>query len=71
MYQADIGHMTGERLLLGDDVISTGGSMHAIEALVSKSSGTIVGRCAVLAEGNAAERKDIFFLQTLPLFFHE
>ena len=69
--QSDIDQMNGRRLLLVDDVISTGGSMHAIEALVSKSSGTIVGRCAVLAEGNAAERKDIFFLQTLPLFFHE
>ena len=69
--QSDLDQMNGKRLLLVDDVISTGGSMHAIEALVSKSSGTIVGRCAVLAEGDAAERKDIFFLQTLPLFFHE
>lgn len=69
--QSDIDQMNGKRLLLVDDVISTGGSMHAIEALVSKSSGTVVGRCAVLAEGDAAERKDIFFLQTLPLFFHE
>ena len=69
--QSDIDQMNGKRLLLVDDVISTGGSMHAIEALVSKSSGTIVGRCAVLAEGDAAERKDIFFLRTLPLFFHE
>lgn len=69
--QSDIDQMNGKRLLLVDDVISTGGSMHAIEALVSKSSGTIVGCCAVLAEGDAAERKDIFFLQTLPLFFHE
>ena len=69
--QSDIDQMNGKRLLLVDDVISTGGSMHAIEALVSKSSGTIVGRCAVLAEGDAAERKEIFFLQTLPLFFHE
>ena len=63
--------MNGKRLLLVDDVISTGVSMHAIEALTSKSTGTVVGRCAVLAEGDAAERKDIFFLEPLPLFENE
>lgn len=69
--QTDIDLMNGKSLLLVDDVISTGGSMHAIEALTSKSTGTVVGRCAVLAEGDAAERKDIFFLEPLPLFENE
>ena len=69
--QSDIDQMNGKRLLLVDDVISTGGSMHAIEALVSKSSGTIVGRCAVLAEGDAADRSDIIYLEKIPLFFHD
>ena len=66
----DIAYMNGKRILIVDDVISTGGSMHALDALAAKSTGTVVGRCAALAEGDAAERKDIIFLEPLPLFFH-
>jgi len=51
-----------------DDVISTGGSLHAMEELVKMAGGTVVGRIAVLAEGDAAERKDIQFLAPLPVF---
>ncbi len=69
--QTDIDQMNGKRLLLVDDVISTGGSMHALETLANKSTGTVVGRGAVLAEGDAAQRKDIFFLEPLPLFANE
>ena len=58
----------GKRILLIDDVISTGGSLHAMEALVQEAGGTVAGRIAVLAEGDAAERKDIKFLAPLPLF---
>jgi len=50
--------------------ISTGGSLHALDALAARSSGTIVAQAAVLAEGDAAERKDIIFLEPLPLFAH-
>lgn len=50
-----------------DDVISTGESLHALEKLAEKAGGNIVGRSAVLAEGDAAERKDIIFLAPLPL----
>ena len=53
-----------------DDVISTGGSLKALDALAEKTQCTIVGQAAVLAEGDAAERKDIIFLEPLPLFFH-
>ncbi|HRL04573.1 MAG TPA: adenine phosphoribosyltransferase, partial [Gemmiger formicilis] len=53
-----------------DDVISTGGSLHALETLAAKSTGTVVGCCAALAEGDAAKRTDIFFLEPLPLFLH-
>ena len=58
----------GKRILLVDDVISTGGSMHAMESLVDQAGGIIVGRAAVLAEGGAADRKDIVYLEKLPLF---
>ena len=58
----------GRRILLMDDVISTGGSLHAMEALVAMAGGTVAGRVAVLAEGDAQNRPDIRFLAPLPLF---
>jgi adenine phosphoribosyltransferase len=61
--------MKGKRVLIVDDVISTGESLSAIEALVQQSGGSIVGRMAVLAEGDAQKRKDITVLAPLPLFF--
>ena len=66
----DIEAMNGKRILIVDDVISTGGSLHALATLVGKSTGTVVSMAAVLAEGDAAERKDIVYLAPLPLFFH-
>ena len=50
------------------DSISTGGSLHAMESLVEQAGGTVVGRVAVLAEGDAQQRPDIRFLAPLPLF---
>ena len=66
----DIDYMNGKRILVVDDVISTGGSLKALDALAEKTQCTIVGQAAVLAEGDASERKDIIFLEPLPLFFH-
>ena len=66
----DIEYMDGKRILIVDDVISTGGSLHALETLAAKSTGTVVGCCTALAEGDAAKRTDIFFLEPLPLFLH-
>ena len=66
----DIDYMNGKRILIVDDVISTGGSLHALETLAAKSTGKVVGCCAALAEGDAAKRTDIFFLEPLPLFLH-
>lgn len=58
----------GRRILLMDDVISTGGSLKAMEALVEKAGGTVTGRIAVLAEGDAQNRDDIRYLAPLPVF---
>jgi len=58
----------GKRVLLVDDVISTGGSLHAMEELVKLAGGTVTGRAAVLAEGDARTRTDIKFLAPLPVF---
>ena len=60
--------MRGKRVLVVDDVISTGESLRALEELVHQAGGNIVGRMAILAEGDAAERDDILYLEKLPLF---
>ena len=65
---ADAELMKGKRILIVDDVISTGESLHALEALVEKAGGKICGRMAILAEGDAQDRKDIVYLEKLPLF---
>lgn len=66
--QAEADLLKGRRVLIVDDVISTGESIRAVETLVEQVGGNIVGRMAVLAEGDAAEREDIIFLEKLPLF---
>ncbi|MBQ3573032.1 MAG: adenine phosphoribosyltransferase [Clostridia bacterium] len=63
--------MEGKRVLIVDDVISTGESLLALEALVGEVGGNIVGKMAVLAEGDAIERDDIIYLSPLPLFDKE
>ena len=62
--------LAGKRVLVVDDVISTGGSLKALDELAKQTKCEIVGQAAVLAEGDAAEREDILFLEPLPLFFH-
>ena len=66
--QNDADYMHGKRVLIVDDVISTGESLKAVEKLVNQAGGTVVGKMAVLAEGVAMHREDILFLQTLPVF---
>ena len=65
---ADAALMKGKKILLVDDVISTGESLHALEVLVEKAGGIICGRMAILAEGDAQEREDLIYLEKLPLF---
>lgn len=65
---ADAKKLNGKRVLILDDVISTGESLRAVEELVNKAGGNVVGRMAILAEGAAADRDDIIFLEKLPLF---
>ena len=68
---ADAEKLKGKRVLILDDVISTGGSLKAVEHLVTEAGGNIVGRMAILAEGAAYLRKDITVLAPLPLFDNE
>ena len=67
--EGDANFIRGKRVLIVDDVVSTGQSLEAIEELVTKAGGNIVGKAAVLAEGDARGRKDIIYLEELPLFF--
>lgn len=65
---ADARLMKGKKILIIDDVVSTGGSLAAVEELVKLAGGEIVGKMTILAEGDAAKRDDVIFLEKLPLF---
>ena len=69
--RADAEQMKGKRILIVDDVVSTGESLHAIEELVRAAGGIICGRMTILAEGDAASRDDLVYLEKLPLFDSE
>ncbi|MGI6125221.1 MAG: phosphoribosyltransferase family protein [Acetivibrionales bacterium] len=64
----DAEYMKGKRVLIVDDVISTGESVKAVEKLVQDSGGIVAGRMTILAEGDANKRDDIIYLEHLPLF---
>lgn len=66
--QADADMIRGKRVLIIDDVISTGESLRAMEVLCEEAGAEVVGKMAVLAEGDAAKREDIIVLAPLPLF---
>ena len=65
---ADAELMRGKKILIIDDVISTGESLKALEELVSRAGGEVCGKMTILAEGDAQERPDIIYLEKLPLF---
>ena len=64
----DAALMKGKRILVVDDVISTGESLHALEELVKAAGGEVCGSMAILAEGEAQNREDLIYLEKLPLF---
>ncbi len=64
----DAKKIKGKRVALVDDVISTGQSLKALERLVEKAGGKVLAKAAILAEGDAKDRKDIIFLEALPTF---
>ena len=64
----DASKIKGKRVALIDDVISTGQSLKALERLVEKAGANVVAKAAILAEGDAKDRKDIIFLEALPTF---
>lgn len=64
----EINLMKGKKILVVDDVISTGESLRSLEVLIGQTEGEIAGRLTVLAEGEAADRDDIIYLEKLPLF---
>ena len=66
--RADANLISGARILIVDDVISTGESLRAVEELVNEAGGNIVGKMTILAEGDAQTRDDIIYLEKLPLF---
>lgn len=65
---ADAEYMKGKKVLIVDDVISTGGSLKSLENLVAQAGGEVVGKMTILAEGDAIGRDDIVYLEKLPLF---
>lgn len=67
----DVADLKDKNILIVDDVISTGESLKAVEELAKQAGGNIIGKCAVLAEGDATERDDIIYLEPLPLFFKD
>lgn len=67
--QEDVDMIKGKRVLIVDDVISTGESLEAVRKIVDAAGGQEAATCAYFAEGDAADRKDIIFLEKLPLFF--
>ena len=67
--ETEVNMIKGKRVLIVDDVISTGESLESLQRLVSEAGAIEVAACAFLAEGDAADRDDIIFLEKLPLFF--
>ena len=69
--ESEVNLIKNKRVLIIDDVISTGESLQAVRKLINEAGAIEAASCAFLAEGDAADRDDIIFLEKLPLFFHD
>lgn len=58
----------GKRVILVDDVISTGSTLQGMRLLVEKAGATTVAQAAILTEGERAKWQDIIALGHLPVF---
>ncbi len=67
----DVEQVRGKKVVIVDDVISTGESVAAVERLINKAGGKVVAKVAILAEGDAGQRSDIIYLQELPVFLNQ
>ncbi len=67
--ESEVNLIKNKRVLIIDDVISTGESLQAVRKLIEEAGAIEAASCAFLAEGDAADRDDIIFLEKLPLFF--
>ena len=65
---AEAEEIKGKRVIIADDVISLGESLKAVQTLLEKAGANVVANMTILAEGDAADRKDIIYLERLPLF---
>ena len=64
----DLDLIKGKKVVIVDDVVSTGASLEGLEELVEKAGGIIHKKAFVLAEAEAADRKDVVYLASIPVF---
>ncbi len=64
---ADKELISGKKVVVVDDVVTTGSTLNAVEELMAKAGASVVGVCAILKQGES-EVKNLRFLGTLPVF---
>lgn len=59
---------SGGRVILVDDVVSTGSTLAAMRSAVKEAGGNVVAEAAIFTEGDQDEWKDVIALGHLPVF---